>query len=137
MASKLSIVIPVHNGAKQIRKTALGILKQNYRNLELILVENGSLDNTWEVCKSIAENDHRCIAIQSDIKGTLIARKIGIEHASGDYITFSDADDGYKSLESLGNMVHAIEETHSDIVQFGNIVNSFGRKETRLVSKAS
>ena len=135
MSEKLSVIIPVHNAAKTIRKTALGILNQNYRDLELLLVENGSTDDTWIICRDIAQSDKRCIALQSDVKSTLLARRMGIEKATGNYMTFSDADDRYKSIDSLGNMMEAIKRTGADIVQFGNVVNSFGRKENRLAVK--
>lgn len=132
MTAKLSVIIPVHNGAKKIRKTAKQILEQDYENLELILVENGSSDRTWEICQALHNQDSRCKAYNSPVASILMARKIGIEHATGDYITFSDHDDHYRTKSSLSNMVKAIERTGADIVQFGYIYDLFGKKEQRI-----
>lgn len=132
MTAKLSVIIPVHDGEKKIKKTAQQILKQDYSDLELLIVENGSIDNTYKVCKEIAATDHRCVVLQSSVKSTLIARKTGIDNAEGEYITFCDADDGYIGNDSLRKMVESIDETGADIVQFGNIINKFGIKETNL-----
>lgn len=132
MTPKLSIIIPVHNSAKRIKKTAQQILAQDYPDLELILVENGSTDNTINICQEISTSDRRCIVFQNSIKSILIARKTGIDNANGDYIVFCDADDGYRGKDSLRKMVVEIEKTGADIVQFGHIVNRFGRKRVAL-----
>lgn len=132
MTPKLSVIIPVHNGEKKIKRTAQQILEQDYSDLELLLVENGSDDNTYKVCQDIAAIDHRCTVLQSNVKSTLIARKVGIDYAKGEYITFCDADDGYRAIDSIRKMVEAIEDTGADIVQFGNIVNRFGKKHIAL-----
>lgn len=116
---KISVIIPVHNGAKYIRKTAKGILDQDYRNIELILVENFSKDNSLELCNQIAENDSRVKVFQSFEKGINLARKKGIEAATGKYILFSDVDDSYINNSSIRGMYNAIVEDGTQICQFG------------------
>lgn len=127
MSPQLSVVIPVYNGSKKIRKTAKQILDQDFKDIELILVENGSSDNSWEVCKSIQSSDSRVKAIQSE-KGTSMARKAGVLESKGDYIVFSDQDDCYVNKHALSCIILEAESTGADIVQFNKIINSFGRK---------
>lgn len=129
---KISVIIPVHNGAKYIEKTAKGILNQTYKNIELILVENFSSDNSLEICKSLEKKDNRVHTIQSFERGTSLARKKGIEYASGEYIIFSDQDDKYINDKSIECMYKAIKEDSSQIVQFGQYTEySFGLKRNR------
>lgn len=72
---KISVIIPVHNGEKWIRKTVKGILAQTYKNIEIILVENSSIDQSWKICQEIARTASRVKAIQSLKKGTSLARR--------------------------------------------------------------
>lgn len=132
MAPKLTVIVPAHNCEKKIRKSVQSILNQDYRNLELILVENGSEDRTYNVCREFAQRDSRCIVLQSAVKSTLIARKTGIDYATGDFVTFCDADDYYKNCDSLNKMVVAAVATKADIIQFGNIINRLGKKTESL-----
>ena len=79
---KLSVIIPIHNGEKYIRNTIKRIQKQNYCNYELILVENGSSDNSWEILKEIRKQNPNIIIFKNDEKGTSLARKKGIALAT-------------------------------------------------------
>lgn len=126
MNPKLSVIIPVHNGSKKIKRTAKQILSQDYDNFELILVENGSTDLTWDICKDIQASDNRVIAIQSE-KGTTWARKAGIQHACGEYITFSDQDDRYIDNHAFNSMMTVAMNASSDIIQFGHYVSRMGK----------
>ena len=126
MNKKVSVIIPVHNGEKWIKKTASRALAQKYDNFELILVENGSSDNSWTICKDLKQSENRIIAIKSDEKGTSLARKKGVEIASGDYIVFLDQDDHYSTRTALAEMVVAIEKDNADITQFAYVQSRFG-----------
>ena len=116
---KLSVIIPIHNGEKYIRNTIKRIQKQNYCNYELILVENGSSDNSWEILKEIRKQNPNIIIFKNDEKGTSLARKKGIALATGKYIIFSDQDDQYLNPNCFTRMVDAIEKEGSDICKFG------------------
>ena len=116
---KLSVIIPIHNGEKYIRNTIKRIQKQNYCNYELILVENGSSDNSWEILKEIRKQNPNIIIFKNNEKGTSLARKKGIALATGKYIIFSDQDDQYLNPNCFTRMVDAIEKEGSDICQFG------------------
>ena len=132
MPPKLTVIIPAHNCAKKIKRSTNSVLQQSYENIELVVVENGSQDDTFEVCCKIAAGNSRCVVLQSNVKSTLIARKTGVDYATGEYITFCDADDYYKDLDSLKRLMKAVLESKADIVQFGNIVNRFGKKTESL-----
>ncbi len=126
---KVSIIIPVHNGANKLEKTVMQILNQSYQNIEVILVENFSVDNSLEVCKRLAEKDSRVKVFQSFDKGTTFARKKGILSATGSYITFSDQDDNYISKYSIEKMYNTIKKDNVQICQFSYYVNhGFGIK---------
>lgn len=92
---KVSIVAPAFNGAKCIEDFIDSILSQNYRNWELIIVDDGSTDNTCEVVTSYTEKDSRIVLLRRDRtpKGSLTCRNIGIDHCTGEYIIHFDSDD--------------------------------------------
>ena len=114
----LSVVIPVHNGEKYIKKTVKRLLEQTYSNIEIILVENQSKDHSYEICSLLANKDPRVKVLKSFEKGTSLARRMGVEHSLGDYITFSDQDDTYINSNALSEMISAIIEDNTDICQF-------------------
>ncbi|MCI8510018.1 MAG: glycosyltransferase family 2 protein [Lachnospiraceae bacterium] len=91
MFEKISIIIPVYNEAEKIEKTLIDVFNQTYNNIEVIIINDGSTDNTAEICKTI-ENDN-FIYFEINNGGPANARNVGIEHASGKYICFLDADD--------------------------------------------
>ncbi|MDO4333566.1 MAG: glycosyltransferase family A protein [Eubacteriales bacterium] len=113
---KISVVVPVHNGRRFLRKTIRGILNQDYKNLEVILVENFSEDNSLELCRDIQKEDDRVLVVTSEERGTSLARKKGVENASGKYILFSDQDDYYVSKSSIRKMHDAIVEDDVQVV---------------------
>ena len=89
----LSIVIPVYNCENYIDRCINSILNQEYKNMEIIIVDDGSLDKSFEKCQKYAEIDSRIILIKKQNTGVSDTRNIGIEKSSGEYITFVDADD--------------------------------------------
>ncbi len=135
MYPKVSIIIPVCNGAKKIKKTAERILKQDYPNFELILVENGSTDNTLEICRALERKDSRVIALHSSEEGTLLARKAGILRAESKYTLFHDDDDRYIDNSSVSAMVDSIEKSQADVCQFRHISKYLWRRRIVGVDK--
>ena len=87
----VSVIIPTYNRAHLIKRSAMSVLNQTYSNLELIIVDDGSTDNTEEVVKSI--DDNRVIYIKQPNQGACAARNNGIDHAKGEFIAFQDSDD--------------------------------------------
>ena len=102
---KFSIIVPIYNIEKYIEKCIKSVLIQNYRNFELILVNDGSTDNSQNICEEYSKIDDRIIVINKKNGGLPAARNTGIEIVSGDYICHLDGDDFWKEgyLEYLNN----------------------------------
>ncbi len=134
MKSKISIIIPVHNGVSYLHRTINRLLEQQYSDFEVILIENNSNDDSWKVCQDYQKKDSRIKAFTVSTKGTSLARKFGVLQASGTYIIFHDQDDQLIDPMAIVNMVRAIEEDQSDICQFGYI-KTLGGIKFKKVSK--
>lgn len=115
---KISIIIPVHNGENYIERCVNSITSQNFDNYEIILIENNSNDNTYNKCISLAENNKHIIFISTKEKGVSCARNIGLEYATGDVISFCDADD-YLEPETFKNVRDIILRTDADVLVTG------------------
>ena len=89
----LSIVVPVYNVAPYLERSIQSILGQTYRNLEIILVDDGSTDGSGEICEKYARMDPRVKLITQENRGASAARRNGIRLASGTYMGFIDPDD--------------------------------------------
>lgn len=118
MSVLISVVIPVHNGEKYIKKISNRILNQSLKEVELILIENFSTDDSLKACQSIAEKDNRVTVTQCFDKGTSFARKKGIELARGKYTFFCDQDDDLIDNNALEDMYHIIEASGAQLCQF-------------------
>ena len=102
----ISVVIPTYNRGKVIRKSIESVLIQSYKNIELIIIDDGSTDNTEFVVKKISDNRIKYIKLNEN-KGACYARNIGIKKAKGKYIAFQDSDDifdKYKLEKQLMNL---------------------------------
>lgn len=91
--NKISVIVPVYNLQKYIKRCIGSILKQTYTNIEIIVVDDGSTDNSRKIIKEMAEADARIVMIFKENGGAASARLAGIEKASGDWIGFVDGDD--------------------------------------------
>lgn len=109
----VSVIIPTYNRAHLIKRSAMSVLNQTYSNLELIIVDDGSTDNTEEVVKSI--NDNRVIYIKQPNQGACAARNNGIDHAQGEFIAFQDSDDVWH-VDKLEKQVKCLKEIGADVV---------------------
>ena len=92
-AKKVSIIIPVYNAVRYVAETIGSLLKQTYRNLELIAVDDGSTDGSSELLDRLAKEDSRLRVFHKPNGGVSSARNYGLEHFTGDYVWFFDADD--------------------------------------------
>ena len=90
---KISIIVPIYNAEKYIRRCIESILKQTYPNIELILINDGSNDKSLEICEEYKKNDERIVLVNKNNEGVSVARNTGIEKATGELISFVDADD--------------------------------------------
>ncbi|RKI40091.1 glycosyltransferase family 2 protein [bacterium D16-51] len=89
----VSVIIPVYNTGLYIARGIRSCISQTYKEIEIIIVDDGSTDNTWEIVKSFARKDSRVKAFHQENFGVSAARNAGLSHARGDYIIFLDADD--------------------------------------------
>lgn len=89
----ISIVVPVYNAEKYLEKCINSILNQSYTNIELVLVNDGSIDNSFQIMEKFSKADKRVVVISQKNSGVSAARNNGIKHSSGKYISFVDADD--------------------------------------------
>ncbi len=90
---KLSIIVPVYNGENYIESTVRSLLNSSYRNLELLLIDDGSTDGSLSLCRKLAESDSRIQVFHKENGGIGDARNFGLSHATGDYVGFCDQDD--------------------------------------------
>lgn len=112
----ISIVLPVYNGEKYIKSTLNSILQQDYQDFELIVVDDGSSDDSISVIQSF--DDSRIRLITERNQGICKARNNGIRAAKADYIMFCDHDDEYES-GYLRDAAAEIEASHADMIKFG------------------
>lgn len=91
--SVLSIIVPVYNGEKHIENTVRSISNSSYRNLEILLIDDGSVDASLALCQKLAASDARIKVYHKENGGIADARNFGLSHATGDYIGFCDQDD--------------------------------------------
>ncbi len=111
---KVSIIVPVYNCEKVIERTIRSLQDQSLREIEIILINDGSKDNSLSICREIAKEDSRIIVINQENKGVSAARNTGIRFASGEYIGFVDADD-WVSHEMYRNMYNRMKNDQSDV----------------------
>lgn len=93
MDKKVSIIIPVYNAEKTIKSCVDAILKQSYKNLEIILVNDGSKDDSLNICNNLKALDNRILVVNKENGGPSTARNEGLKYATGYYIQFVDSDD--------------------------------------------
>ncbi len=92
----LSVIIPVYNVGAYLDKCIESVVKQTYKELEIIIINDGSTDNSSEICRKWAKMDERIIYIDKQNEGSGKTRNLGIKESSGEYITFLDADDWWR-----------------------------------------
>ena len=110
----VSIIIPVYNIEKYIKKCIISVLEQTYKNLEIIIVNDETPDESINIIKSLL--DYRCKIINKKNGGLSSARNYGLEHANGDYVFFLDGDD-WINPNAIELLVNYIEQYNVDIVQ--------------------
>lgn len=115
---KISIIVPVYNTEKYLRRCIESIIKQSYSNIELVLVDDGSKDSSGDICDSFARSDNRIIVIHTPNLGSAAARNAGLDVVTGEYLMFVDSDDWIESDACLTAKT-VIDAECDDIVMFG------------------
>lgn len=123
----VSVIVPVYNAEKYIRRCIDSIINQTYRNLEIILVNDGSTDDSLKICYEYKEKDSRIIVLSQENIGAYKARKKAIEIATGKYVAFVDADDWIEQ-NMYYELVDIIEKNSTYLVESG-IIDVNGNNE--------
>ena len=111
---KISIIVPIYNVERYLRQCLDSIINQSYKNLEIILIDDGSTDNSGIIADEYELKDERIQVIHKKNEGVSIARNTGIEVATGEYICFSDADD-YLMEDYVEYLLDLIQKNDCDI----------------------
>ena len=111
---KVSVIVPVYNGEKSVKRCSDSILNQDYPELELILVDDGSRDRSWDVIQTIASKDSRVKAIHQENGGVSSARNRALAEASGTYVQFADVDD-WLPMDSTKLLVRDMEAKAAEL----------------------
>ena len=110
----ISVIVPVYNVEKYIDKCIKSIISQDYTNLEIWLVDDGSTDSSGEVCDKYAESDQRIIVIHKDNGGLSDARNVALDRMQGKYVLFIDSDD-YIEKNYISYLYMLLKDYQSDI----------------------
>lgn len=129
---KVSIIVPVYNVEQYLLRCVESLIRQSYKNLEIILVDDGSTDSSGKICDDCKKNDNRVKVIHKKNGGLSDARNFGINNCTGDYICFVDSDDWIEN-EMVETLITEIISTESDIAICGRYraYNSGKRKVER------
>lgn len=111
----VSIIVPIYNAAIDLVPCLESIKRQRYRNIEVLLVNDGSSDSSPEICRMYTRLDSRFILIDKENTGVSGTRNVAIERATGKYLQFVDADDSL-DINATRLMVETMEETESDLL---------------------
>ena len=115
----VSVIVPAYNVAPYIKKCLTSIQAQTYKNLEIIVINDGSTDETGEIVKQIADKDIRILYKEQENHGVSYARNLGLEESHGKYIVWVDSDDYIKD-NLVECLVRKFKDTGADIVVFGH-----------------
>ena len=116
--NKVSIIVPIYNAEECLERCIESVINQTYRDLEIILVNDGSTDNSIYICKSYASLDNRIVVLDKKNTGVSSARNTGLSAAKGEYIQFVDSDD-FIDLNMVEVLVENMKMSNSDIVFCG------------------
>lgn len=120
MENMVSVIIPVYQVEKYIRKCINSVINQTYQNIEILLIDDGSPDNSGRICDEYALKDNRVKVIHKKNEGVSSARNMGLDICCGEYIMFLDSDD-YIAEDAVEKALNALVLNQSDICVF-NVV---------------
>lgn len=118
----ISVIVPIYNVEEYVAECIESITRQTYQNIQVILVDDGSQDQSGIICEHYAALDERIEVVHQSNMGLVVARKSGLEKATGDYIGFVDGDD-YIEADMYENLLREIQESDADFVHSGFIKN--------------
>ena len=125
----VSIIMPVYNCENYLSEAIESVLKQQYRNWELLIIDDASTDKSRNICEKYVQTDNRIYLLknESENHGPGTVRNIGLKKAKGELIYFMDADDWIED-SLLQKAIDNMQKTKADIVKFGFVNEYFNRK---------
>ena len=132
MNELVSVIIPVFNIKNYIEKCIESVVQQNYRNIEIIIVDDGSTDGSGESCRQFADKDSRIKYIYQENQGSVGARKAGLIQARGKYIVFVDGDD-YAEINYIEKLYKVMIENAVEVVHSNYMVDGKNQKHIKQV----
>ena len=114
----ISVIVPVYNVEPYLRKCLDSIINQTYRDLEILVIDDGSTDGCGRICDEYAEKDERIRVFHTENRGLSCARNLGLDEAQGEWIGFVDSDDWIES-DMYECLLRRAEETGADVVECG------------------
>ncbi len=127
MKTKVTVIIPVYNTKKYLEECVASVSGQSYREIEILLVDDGSTDGSSLLCDELAARDGRIRVIHKENGGAATARNLGIDEAAGEYVMFLDSDD-WLDTDAIEALVSLADENATDVVRF-NYVREFEGKQ--------
>ena len=114
MTEKITVIVPVYNVENYLNKCLDSLINQTYKNLEIIVINDGSTDNSSKICQEYAQKDNRIIYIEKENGGQSEARNMGLDRMTGSYVTFVDSDD-WVELDYVEVLYNKLIEYQADI----------------------
>lgn len=137
MLRKVSIIIPVYNAEEHLAKCINSVLSQTEKNIEIILIDDGSQDSSLDICQNYAKQDERIRVIHQDNAGVSAARNQGLEVASGEYLGFVDSDDWIEK-DMYERLLNEAEKNDADVVMCdAKMVYSDGEIQVDTITQLS
>lgn len=127
MMEKISIIVPIYNSEKYLEDCLTSLVEQTYTDLEIILVNDGSTDQTTEICRQFARKCSNIKLVEISNSGRVRARKEGLKLATGRIVAFMDSDD-WIEINTIENMYKSLCENNADIVIAGYYENTYGKE---------
>lgn len=137
MNPKISIIIPIYNVEKYIEECLQSVLMQDYDNLEIILIDDDSKDQSINICKNVLIASNHKIKFIKHTKncGLSVARNTGINSANGDYLIFIDSDDYLIGERAISKLLAKAIKTNADVVSANNIMIEDQTKLVKYMTK--
>ena len=136
LSQLVSIIVPVYNTQDYIAKCLESILSQTYTNIEVVIIDDGSEDDSYKICKAFSDADQRIRIIRQENRGLSEARNVGVKYSKGNFILFVDSDD-WISAEMVKYLISAINMYHTDIAICDLKMMKQGKKEHQVKSSKS
>lgn len=136
MKEKISVIVPLYNAENYLKRCIDSIINQTYQNLEIILINDGSTDNTLEIINEYAQKKDTIIVIDKKNSGVSDSRNLGIEKSTGEYITFIDSDDWLEE-NAIESLYEQLKKSNYNIIRGKYIREIENKKSQKAIEKFS